>query len=533
MKVLLPTIALMLAFGTLPVAAPAIANPAPDPASQPASGSAPDNTTGLWEPNPRIQDLTVPGTGRKVKPFADMKAPTVTALPGFESSQGIVLDPSGTAEKVKTQDGPEDPPEPMWCVPRIAKSVSVQRQSLEPTRAVPDPQGDSATVDYFGDLTCNFYLYSATGVAGVVDRTPRFERTLHMADQFAFSNGFYGASSGVFSIPGERYDGGRTLEVLFELFLYHPTSKWGACPGPQVVVYVCDGLGTPLVHLILGSDTFGSGLNPPVVRQVNLGDSYASGNGAGAYDSFPAFCNRSANSYTRQLNGRRNLTGLPLSTDERACLGAQSIHLTQFQPGNISGLSTPEQNFYLNRYTTRLVTISMGGNDLGFAPKLLDCLSEFTDFCGGWGETLVTPTDLQVTQANLTTHYRTILSSIRLDGQLVVLTYPRVFPRANSSMANCPFLIRNSISSNELLQLDRAWTAAQQMIINAARAVGGSRIRVVDMLEAFSGHDVCSTEPWVRGIVDPITGDFAESFHPNADGHAEYARRIAQSLMLT
>lgn len=519
MRLFLPTIALILAVGTVPLAAErANANPAPD----------------LWEPNPQITELTDPSTGRKVKPFGDMKPPAITALPGFESSKGVVLDPSGTPiKKRQTQAGPEDPQEPMWCIPRIAKDVTVQRQSVEPTRAVPDPVGDVATVDYFGDLTCNFNLYAANGVAGIVDRTPRFERTLHMAPQFTFSNHFYGASVGEFSIPGERYDGGRQLEVLFELFLYHPSAKWGACPGPQVVVYVCDGIGTPMVHLILGSGTFGSGLNPPVIRHVNLGDSYGSGVAAGSYDIFPQFCYRSGVSYTRRLNGMRSLTGLAVSSDERACFGAESKHITIFQPGNLSGLSVPEQIFWVNKNTTRLVTVSIGGNDLGFGPKLRQCVLESTDFCGGFGEPLVSPTELQVTQANLVTQYRQILSAMRPDGQLVVLSYPRIFPRPGQSMDGCDVGTRFSITANELLMLERAWTSAHEMVLNAVRTVGGSRIRVVNMLDAFDGHNMCSTVPWANDLVDPITGDSTESFHPNADGHAEYARRIAQSLMLS
>jgi GDSL-like Lipase/Acylhydrolase family len=511
------TIITLLAFLAVTVAHPVAAAQA----VAPAPPAAPEQT-GPWEPDPRVDDLTVPGSGRKVKPFTEMTPPTTMALPGFERSPGVMR---GVA-------GPEDPPE-QWCIPRIAKSVSVQRQSLEPTNAVPDPQGDVATVDYFGDLTCNFQLYAASGVAGLVDRTPRFEKTLHMGGQLVIANHVYGSSAGVFSIPGERYDGGRSLEVLFELFLYDPWSKWGSCPGPQVIVYVCEGLGTNTVHLVLGSGTFGSGLNPAVVRLVSLGESYASGLGAGSYDSFPDWCHRSANSYARKLNGRRNLNGIPVAADQRACHGATNRHIIEPQIGPISGLSVPKQTFWLNRYTTRLATVSTGGNDLGFASKLKTCIIALTDFCGGFGAPLISPTELAVTQTNLVTIYRTILSEIRPDGQLVVLTYPRIFPKPGETTAGCSTVLRNSISANELVLLENAWTAAREMIHNAVRAVGGARIRIVEMLDAFAGHNICNTVPWARELVDPISGDLVESFHPNDGGHTEYARRIAQVLTLS
>ena len=101
---------------------------------------------------------------------------------------------------------------------------------------------------------------------------------------------------------------------------------------------------------------------PPVRTWVAMGDSYAAGQGANDYSG--GHCRRSANSYWALLHGslRNGLT----SPAEKfvACSGATTATVRADQ---LAALDP----------TTRLVTISVGGNDLGFAGVLTACVEPF------------------------------------------------------------------------------------------------------------------------------------------------------------
>ena len=86
------------------------------------------------------------------------------------------------------------------------------------------------------------------------------------------------------------------------------------------------------------------------VNYVALGDSYSSGVGAGSYTSSSGSCDRSTNAYS-QLWANAND---PASYISVACSGATTSTVISSQ---LSALSA----------STTLVSITVGGNDVGFA----------------------------------------------------------------------------------------------------------------------------------------------------------------------
>ena len=86
---------------------------------------------------------------------------------------------------------------------------------------------------------------------------------------------------------------------------------------------------------------------------VALGDSYSSGTGAGSYVNDGTACQRSVHAYPSLLASSQNL-----SLTFRACSGATVADVTNTQ---LSALGS----------ATTHVTISVGGNDAGFADVLL------------------------------------------------------------------------------------------------------------------------------------------------------------------
>jgi hypothetical protein len=183
---------------------------------------------------------------------------------------------------------------------------------------------------------------------------------LYVGTPFSFSGYYYGASAGALRIPGDSYDGGRQVEIIFELYLLAPSGLiWGACgPLPGLRYLACDGLGTDLLHIVVGTGVLGTGLAAPVIRYVALGDSYSSGTGTGSYYGDGTSCRRSPLTYSNLIAGKI-LGGLPIDVPTiKACHGARISDLYVTQVG------------WLNSNRTRLVTVSIGGNDLGFATTL-------------------------------------------------------------------------------------------------------------------------------------------------------------------
>src|SRR6266498_3204448 len=116
----------------------------------------------------------------------------------------------------------------------------------------------------------------------------------------------------------------------------------------------------PFLSLLLGSVVtvalaVPAGAAPLAENYVALGDSYASGTGAGSYGNCGS-CLRSANAYA-QLWANANA---PSSFVFVACSGAVTTDVLNNQVGSITS-------------DTSLVTISIGGNDAGFADVMTDC----------------------------------------------------------------------------------------------------------------------------------------------------------------
>ena len=97
-----------------------------------------------------------------------------------------------------------------------------------------------------------------------------------------------------------------------------------------------------------------------------LGDSFSSGEGAPPYDANPKGCNRANAGWARRLHHDVAAVG---SLDLRACSGAtvKDVLSTTGQVGAVAQLpSTPDPS-------VTLVTITVGGNDVGFGAIVATC----------------------------------------------------------------------------------------------------------------------------------------------------------------
>ncbi|MEQ3554449.1 SGNH/GDSL hydrolase family protein [Pseudonocardia nematodicida] len=229
---------------------------------------------------------------------------------------------------------------------------------------------------------------------------------------------------------------------------------------------------------------------PSTQRYVALGDSYAAGVGA-APDPGSGDCLRSPESYPALWAARNG----PASFTHVACSGATSGEVVARQVRTVTK-------------DTTLVTITVGGNDTGFGPVLATCSTApddetcFSAIRGGERiARLFAPGGLI-----------SAIVGVRLqapDARIVVLGYPRLFePGPGCDVAGVPNAARREA-------LNRAADTLNESLADAAQRFRGE---FVDVREAFTGHGVCSADPWITPPSAPPT---AQSYHPTARGYAE------------
>lgn len=258
----------------------------------------------------------------------------------------------------------------------------------------------------------------------------------------------------------------------------------------------------------------------PPVPYVALGDSYSSGEGNGPFDGLCHRAKGSDSAYPRILPG---LVGYLAPAFFRACTGATIADVLQRPQPNRG--SQRIQIEYVSP-ATRLVTLTIGGNDLGFSEIVTLCL--LPGNCSKWELADRVEARLQAIKAQLVTTYTRIRSRMNPDGVLLVAGYPRLFIAGED--ADCkPF-----ISSAEAAWMSSLVARGNRRIAEAVRAVRKrmGNVAYVDVSERFAGHELCSEDPWLYGL-HPSPDDetlIKGSYHPRKSGQAAYARAFATLL---
>ncbi|HRA27899.1 SGNH/GDSL hydrolase family protein [Ornithinibacter sp.] len=228
----------------------------------------------------------------------------------------------------------------------------------------------------------------------------------------------------------------------------------------------------------------------PVVYDA-LGDSYGSGYGVPPYS---ATCGRSEAAYAVQIDGRMRID----LDDFAACAGATTTSMLASQMGALDA-------------DTDLVTVSIGGNDIGWGTVVGACVAAGDAPCAG---ALAATTGVITTAlpAVLDATYAQIAAAAP-DAHVVVTGYPRLFSPEYGAYLNA--------SPAEQHGMNEGADLLNSVIADAAAEYG---FQFVDVTSRFVGHGVNAPEPWVLGLSDP------GRFHPNLDGYEAYAAAVTSQV---
>uniref|UniRef100_A0AAU3GVE7 SGNH/GDSL hydrolase family protein n=1 Tax=Streptomyces sp. NBC_01401 TaxID=2903854 RepID=A0AAU3GVE7_9ACTN len=219
---------------------------------------------------------------------------------------------------------------------------------------------------------------------------------------------------------------------------------------------------------------------------VALGDSYSSGVGAGSYTSESGDCMRSTNAYPYLWQSANS----PSSFAFVACSGATTSSVSS---GQLSALSA----------STTLVSVTAGGNDVGFADVMQTCVLQSEANCVARVNTAVSQMQGSL-PGQLDSLYAGI-SSRAPQAHVVVLGYPRFYQLSGSCIAGLTEAERGAIND--------ASDVLNGVLAKRAADAGFTYSSVVD---EFTGHELCSGDAWIHSVSIPVTN----SYHPKAVGQS-------------
>lgn len=299
--------------------------------------------------------------------------------------------------------------------------------------------------------------------------------------------------------------------------------------------------------VILGSGVLAAPTADAAARRpaiVGLGDSFVSGEGAGDYvpatDRRGNFCHRSRAATIAQtsLPGVRNPARVNL-----ACAGASTADVRLGGHRRYGEAPQAEQlRAVARRYDVRLVVLTVGVNDIGYANLAYDCVVAYLRLGPRCQDTWtpIVRTRLRAAAPRIAQNVRDIQSVLRAAGYgrddytLVLQSYASPvtgdirYGTASRGVFGCP--VRDDDGN-----WAKNWVAGQ-FSATFARIAATRSVRYLDLAPAFRGREACARgisryQEWSRGVTVDLTGVrhglgmnvLQQSAHPNARGYAQLA----------
>jgi len=281
-------------------------------------------------------------------------------------------------------------------------------------------------------------------------------------------------------------------------------------PSLRRVLSLLFGLSLALVPVWAGAQT----VAPSVAgRYVSLGDSFSSGEGLPPFELGTDVrgvnqCHRSFKAYPALVAGQ---AGVPAraASERWSCSGATILHLVTGEwnePPQLGRLDGP----------TTLVTLTTGGNDIGFAPVFLYCLLHVSCQVQKAGAVAAATDRVSTLLPKL---YASIARRAP-NARVLVVGYPRLLPQDPGGTCAPGF---GTLDAGEQRWINAATLKLDYVIAAAVSAQRNPRLRFVNTYEAFAGRELCGG----GGALYPvIVSHPVYSFHPTILGQTLLANRV-------
>ncbi|MDT7680972.1 MAG: hypothetical protein QOG57_1282 [Pseudonocardiales bacterium] len=288
----------------------------------------------------------------------------------------------------------------------------------------------------------------------------------------------------------------------------------------MAVVVAAVVVATGVLAVVLGH---GRGVALPmsaVGQYVALGDSYVAGPGIPSTTGVPLSCGRSSNDYPSLVRAAVHASAFT----DASCGGATTGNMTAPQTTR-TGPNPPQLDAVTSR--TRLVTVTIGGNDIGFADIINQCLSRSAGQPGGAACRAYfnrSGSDLLAQRIAATApKVAAVLTRIKErapSAKVLLVGYPTLFPAAAGGCPEAPF------SAGDTAYLNQTFQSLNAMLRTQAGVAGA---RFVDTAESSTGHDICTPAGtrWIEGR-NPTSP--AAAFHPNALSMRNTAYQVVEAL---
>lgn len=265
-------------------------------------------------------------------------------------------------------------------------------------------------------------------------------------------------------------------------------------------------------------------------KYVAMGSSFAAGPGVTtSAESPPNRCQRSVDNYARQLARKRNLDLIDVS-----CSGATTAHILgawNELPAQVEAIG-PD---------TALVTITIGGNDVGFIGGLMvgSCEADTAQRSAGvatmceqlrayWSSTQQSAAAMPMAPDDaawreLETGLDNIAAEVRRrapQAQLVFVDYVTILPE-DGLCAVLPL-------SETAAATARATSARlSQLTAKVALQTGADLIKASELSR---DHHICAQESWTTGFVPPEGEVFQSIYHPKLETMTAIAGALETQL---
>jgi lysophospholipase L1-like esterase len=257
----------------------------------------------------------------------------------------------------------------------------------------------------------------------------------------------------------------------------------------------------------------GNPASPHLAKYVSLGSSYAAGPGVGQRNPDGGGCARSLSNYAHILARRHHLQLV-----DAACSGATTRNiLSERQDGFAPQIEAVSPD-------TRLVTITIGGNDVDYVGELQGLACRDT---GGSNCKVASDQEIDARFAALPASLREVVAQVHRRApaaRVVLIGYLAAVPEhARQGCAAVP------LSPPDLKRMQDIYGRLARAIGSAAADTGSAIVRSSVISD---GHDACSSQPFVAGVHPPTTPGWSGpvAYHPNQAGMDRLADAIDDAL---